>query len=73
MAGSPLPGEPLHRDLWWAVPFDRSDPEPGVYAISVHNLQEMPPRAEEKTVYAWFREREPDDWIGNSVAIYEVL
>ena len=68
----PLPGEPLHRDLWWAVPFDRTNPEPGVYAISIHNLQEMPLRVEEKTVYAWFREREPDDWIGNSIAIYEV-
>ncbi|MCO5197036.1 MAG: hypothetical protein M9941_04710 [Anaerolineae bacterium] len=68
----PLPGDPLHRDLWWAVPFNRTDPEPGVYAISVHNLQEMPLRPEEKTVYAWFRAREPDEWIGNSIAIYEV-
>lgn len=68
----PLPGDPLHRDLWWAVPFDRANPEPGIYAISVHNLQEMPLRPEEKTVFAWFREREPNACIGNSIAIYEV-
>lgn len=72
LAYTPLPGEPLHRDLWWDVPFDRNAPEPGVYVISVHNLQEMPLRVEEKTVYAWFRAREPDAWIGNSLAVYEV-
>lgn len=68
----PLPGEPRHRDLWWAVPFDRNAPEPGVYAISAHNLQEMPLRVEEKTVYAWFRAREPTTCIGGSLFIYRV-
>lgn len=57
---------------WWDVPFDRSAPEPGVYAISASNLQEMPLRVEEKTVYAWFRNRQPDDRIGYSILIYDV-
>ena len=60
----PLPGDPRHRDLWWNVPFDRTNPEPGVYAISVHNLLEMPLNEPEKTVFAWFREREPDERVG---------
>jgi 4-amino-4-deoxy-L-arabinose transferase-like glycosyltransferase len=69
---NPLPGEPRHRDLWWAVPFDRDNPAPGIYVISAHNLQEMPLRIEEKTVYAWFRQREPTARIGGSLLIYDV-
>jgi len=69
-----LPG--LGRDpffpLWWDVPFDRSNPEPGVYAISATNLWELPLRKDERTVYAWFRAREPDDKIGYSILIYDV-
>lgn len=65
---SPLPGDKIHRDLWWAVPFNRGNPEEGVYAISSHNLLEMPLSAD-KTVYAWFREREPDVRVG-SINIY---
>lgn len=70
----PLPGlgraEFFH--LWWNVPFDRTDPEPGWYAISVSALWELPLRPEEKTVYAWFRQREPDDQIGYSILLYQV-
>lgn len=70
----PLPG--IGRDryfrLWWAVPFNRADPEPGVYAISATSLWELPLREDEKTVYAWFREREPDDRVGYSILIYDV-
>ena len=70
----PLPG--LGRDtffrLWWEVPFDPRDPEPGVYAISASSLWEPPLRVEEKQVYAWFRAREPDDRVGYSILIYDL-
>jgi hypothetical protein len=66
----PLPGLTNHFDLWWDVPFNPSSPEPGIYAISVTNLWEFP--LEEKKVFPWFREREPDDQIGYSIHIYEV-
>jgi hypothetical protein len=70
----PLPG--IGRDryfrLWWDVPFNRTDPEPGIYAISASSLWELPLREEEKTVYAWFRFREPDEQIGHSILIYYV-
>ncbi len=68
----PLPGLPHHFDLWDSPPFDPAAPEPGVYAISVSNLQELYRQDEEKTVFAWFRGREPDDRVGYSVLIYRV-
>lgn len=67
----PLPGLPRHFDLWWDVPFDPADPEPGVYAISVSNLWELPLQ-EEKVVFPWFRARPPDDRVGYSIMIYTV-
>jgi 4-amino-4-deoxy-L-arabinose transferase-like glycosyltransferase len=66
----PLPGLTRHFDLWWNPPFDTTEPEPGVYAISVSNLWELP--LAEKTVFPWFRAREPDDRIGYSINIYVV-
>jgi hypothetical protein len=74
IANTPLPG--LGRDIyfrqWWELPFDPVAPEPGVYAISASSLWEPPLRVEEKNVYAWFREREPDHRIGFSILIYDV-
>ena len=71
---NPLPG--LGRDqffrLWWEPPFDLMNPAPGVYAISASSIWEPPLRVEEKQVYAWFRDREPDDRIGHSILIYYV-
>ncbi len=72
LSHTPLPGEPRHRNLWWDVPFDRTNPAPGIYAISATNLREMPLVPEEKTVYAFFRNMEPIDQIGYSIFIYEV-
>jgi hypothetical protein len=66
----PLPGLTHHFDLWWDVPFDPAAPEPGVYAISVSNLWELP--LEEKNVFPWFRDRDPDDRVGYSIHIYIV-
>ncbi|MFT5193046.1 MAG: 4-amino-4-deoxy-L-arabinose transferase-like glycosyltransferase [Cellvibrionaceae bacterium] len=72
LAYTPLPGEPNFRHLWWDVPFDRTNPPPGIYAISVTNLHEMPLIPEEKTVYAYFRNLEPIDQIGYSIMIYAI-
>ena len=70
----PLPG--LGRDaffrLWWDVPFDPAQPEPGVYAISATSLWETPLRPEEKRVYAWFRARQPSARVGFSILIYDL-
>ncbi len=70
----PLPG--LGRSefflKWWDVPFNTADPEPGVYAISVTNLWELPLQEAEKTRFAWFRARPPDDRVGYSILIYVV-
>lgn len=68
----PLPGEPRHRDLWWAVPFDRTSPQRGLYVISTHNLLEMPLRVEEKHVYAYFRQHPPDEQITPSLWLWRV-
>jgi hypothetical protein len=74
LAYEPLPG--IGRDeffrRWWDVPFDRNNPQPGVYAISVTNLWELPLREEEKSVFAWFRAREPDGRVGYSILIYDL-
>ncbi|HFE65684.1 MAG TPA: phospholipid carrier-dependent glycosyltransferase [Chloroflexi bacterium] len=71
----PLPGlggvgQPAFFDAWWDAPFDPAQPEPGVYAISATSLGEFP--LQDKTVYAWFRQREPDARIGYSILIYTV-
>ncbi|MDX1616654.1 MAG: phospholipid carrier-dependent glycosyltransferase [Candidatus Promineifilaceae bacterium] len=67
---TPLPGLPRHFELWWDVPFDPEQPAPGVYAISVSNLWELP--LEDKRVFPWFRAREADDRVGYSILIYRV-
>ncbi len=74
MSYEPLPGigRAEFFPLWWDVPFDPIAPEAGVYAISVSNLKELPLREEEKTTFAYFRNREPDARIGYSIFIYEV-
>ncbi|MFZ0543893.1 MAG: phospholipid carrier-dependent glycosyltransferase [Candidatus Promineifilaceae bacterium] len=66
----PLPGFPRHLDLWWDVPFNTANPEPGIYAISISDLWELP--LEDKVVFPWFRAREPDDRVGYSILIYRV-
>ena len=74
IAYEPLPG--LGRDaffrLWWEVPFNPIQPEPGLYAISATSLWETPLRPEEKHVYAWFRARQPSTRVGYSILIYDL-
>lgn len=68
----PMPGSPLPAfySQWTVPPFNVSEPEPGVYAISVSNLMELP--LPHSTVYSWFRQQEPDARIGYSILIYRV-
>lgn len=70
----PLPGSPLPQfySLWGSPPFDPSAPEPGLYAISVTSLWELPLPDDQKYVYPWFRARQPDEQIGYSIMIYRV-
>ena len=65
-----LPGLPYGFVLWEDPPFDRTNPEPGVYAISVSNL--VGAALPDPDLYAWFRARPPDHRIGHSVFIYRV-
>ncbi|MCP4359305.1 MAG: phospholipid carrier-dependent glycosyltransferase [Chloroflexi bacterium] len=68
----PLPGFPRAEflSLWAEPPFDPADPEPGIYAISASSLWES--HWGQKTIYPWFRQREPDARVGYSILIYEV-
>ena len=67
----PLPGLPHHFDLWFESPtFNEAQPEPGLYAISVSNLVELP--LVDKHFFTYFRTRDPDARIGYSIYIYRV-
>ncbi len=74
IAYEPLPGVGLHQfySLWGDPPFNPLEPEPGVYAISVTSLWEMPLPDDQKYVYPWFRAHTPDDRVGYSILIYRV-
>ena len=71
----PLPGfpEPRYYSLWSDPPFSPEAPEPGVYAISASSLWwELSLPLQDRPVYAWFRQRPPDDRVGYSILIYEI-
>lgn len=74
IANQPLPGVGLHKhySLWGNLPFNPQAPEPGIYAISVTSLWELPLPNDQKYVYPWFRARPPDHRIGYSILIYEI-
>ncbi|MCA9961729.1 MAG: hypothetical protein KC443_21970, partial [Anaerolineales bacterium] len=74
IANEPLPGMPNqpYWSLWSGSPFNEDNPEPGIYAISVSSLWEIPRPVGQKYVYHWFRAREPDDRVGYSILIYDV-
>ncbi len=66
-----LPGVPHGFTLWEDPPFNREQPEPGIYAISVTNLLGVV--FPDHDIFAWFRARPPDAKIGYSLFIYEVV
>ena len=65
-----LPGLPHGFVLWEDPPFNREQPGPGTYVISVTNLVGV--AFPDHDVYAWFRSRAPDAKVGYSLFIYEV-
>ena len=65
-----LPGVPHGFLTWEDPPFNREQPEPGVYVISVTNLVGV--IFPDHDLFAWFRDRPPDDRIGYSLFIYRV-
>lgn len=67
----PLPGYWRFRDEPAAYGFNPSRPAPGVYAISVTNLQGV--NLADRDTYRWFREQTPVATIGHSIRIYRVV
>lgn len=65
-----LPGVPHGFSLWESPPFNRQQPEPGIYVISVTNLVGV--IFPDHDIFAWFRVRLPDDRIGYSLFVYRV-
>jgi hypothetical protein len=55
---------------WWLHTYYPPDPAPGTYAISVANL--MGGIWIDQDTYAFFRDRQPDTTIGNSIYIYTI-
>lgn len=65
-----LPGVPYGFFTCNDPPFNREQPEPGVYVISVTNL--VGAIFPDPDLFAWFRARPPDDRVGYSLFIYQV-
>jgi hypothetical protein len=61
----------LHdQGAWWLKTYYPSDPPPGTYAISVANL--MGGIWIDRATYAFFRDRQPEATIGNSIYVYTI-
>ena len=56
------------QGAWWLKTYYPPDPAPGKYAISVANL--MGGIWIDRAAYAFFRDRQPDTTIGNSIYVY---
>ncbi len=57
---------------WNALPDQRLEPPPGVYAISVNNLLGLGFPEAYQEYFAWFRNRPPDGRAGYSIFVYRV-
>ena len=68
----PLPSFPHHSEVTQEQLKMLRRPPPGVYAISVTNLQGVLFLGEYRYMYSWFRARQPDARIGYSIFIYRV-
>jgi len=66
----PLPSFPRHFGVTPGLLKALEHPAPGVYVISVTNLQGV--LFPVHSVYSWFRQYEPDAVIGNSMFVYRV-
>ncbi len=58
------------QGAWWLKTYYPPDPPPGKYAISVANL--MGGIWIDPAAYAFFRDRQPDTTIGNSIYLYTI-
>ena len=58
------------QGAWWLKTYYPDDPAPGKYAISVANL--MGGIWIDRAAYAFFRDRQPDTTIGNSIYLYTI-
>ena len=58
------------QGAWWLKTYYPPDPPPGKYAISVANL--MGGIWIDQAAYAFFRDRQPDTTIGNSIYLYTI-
>ncbi|HTP11059.1 MAG TPA: hypothetical protein VMP08_22550, partial [Anaerolineae bacterium] len=58
------------QGAWWLKTYYPNDPAPGKYAISVANL--MGGIWIDRAAYAFFRDRQPDTTIGNSIYVYTI-
>jgi hypothetical protein len=58
------------QGAWWLKTYYPPDPPPGKYAISVANL--MGGIWIDRTAYAFFRDRQPDTTIGDSIYVYSI-
>ena len=58
------------QGAWWLKTYYPADPPPGKYAISVANL--MGGIWIDRAAYAFFRDRQPDTTIGNSIYLYTI-
>ena len=65
-----LPGYPLYQGEAEDFGFNPYHPAPGIYAISVSNLQGVTLR--DRDTFLWFRQRQPTARIGYSIFVYEV-
>lgn len=68
----PLPSFPRNAEVSQRMMNLLQHPPPGVYAISVTNLQGVLFQDYYRYMYSWFRAREPDAVIGYSIFIYRV-
>ncbi|MGH9764488.1 MAG: hypothetical protein ACREDR_12960, partial [Blastocatellia bacterium] len=66
----PLPSYPYNYAGVESKVNELQNPPPGVYAISVTNLQGVFFR--DHDLYGWFRKRKPDAMIGHSIYVYRV-
>jgi hypothetical protein len=66
----PLPSYPYNFHGVENKVSEMSNPSPGVYAISMTNLQGV--FFKDHGLYRWFRDRTPDAMIGHSIYVYRV-
>ncbi len=68
--GTPLPAWPNASEEMLYSPFYPPRPAPGLYVLSVTQLQGV--YLSDPARFAWFQQRKPDDKVGYSLFVYDV-